>query len=175
MAIPMTAKGTVILFLITWWALANHTPFEDYAFGLAIVLMAIAWLAISMAGQAVARLGSNAQFLIVQIAIWFGLYLWFIPAQPLSKILVLWGVGIPLVMVGGISRLVHERFWRLRSRLDRVPQAAVLLLFTAAPLVSWAKGPGFWPGLGVAFLLTTLPAIPLYYGWQLAAGLSDGR
>jgi hypothetical protein len=175
MAIPITAKGTVILFLVTWWALANHTPLDDYAFGAAILLMTIACLAIRMAGQAVARLGSTGQFLIVQVAIWFGLFLWFIPAHPLSKILVLWGIGIPLIMLGSIARVVYQRFRHLRSRLDRMPQAAVLLLFTVAPLISWAKGPGFWPGIGVAFLLATLPAIPLYYGWQLAAGISDER
>ena len=86
------SKGPAILFLGAWWALSQYAPLADYAFITAIGLMAILWLAVKFAGRAVFRVGRDGWFLIAQVAAWFGLFLWFVPAGAVTKSLV-WGIG----------------------------------------------------------------------------------
>jgi hypothetical protein len=168
------SKGPAILFLGTWWALSNDTPFSDYAFVTALLLMGVGWLAIRVLGNATCRLGGRGWLLILQLAVWFGLFLWFIPADPGLKILTLWGGAIPLLLLGVAWRHLYERFPRLHKHLDLVPYVIACAAFGLLPLICWLRGPGFWAGVAGAFMLCTLASIPLHYGWRLGAPLPRG-
>lgn len=168
------SKGPTILFLVIWYVAAHQPSLEDYAFVYALLLMLIGWLAIRMAGNAISRLGSRAWLLLLQVAVWFGLFLWFIPAGGDIKVLILWGVGLPLLFAGGLAHLAYARFPKYQNRLDALPRIACVAILATAPLVSWYSGHGFWTGFWVAALHIIFASIPLYYGWQLGERLSRG-
>jgi hypothetical protein len=174
MSAQSESKGPTILFLIIWYVVAHQPSLEDYAFAYALLLMLIGWLAIRMGTRAIYRLGRRAGFLMLQVAVWFGLFLLFIPAAGDVKVLTVWGVGLPLLFAGGLAHLAYARFPKYQNRLDAVPRIACVAILATAPLVSWYIGHGFWTGFWVAALHIIFAAIPLYYGWQLGEPLPRG-
>ncbi len=167
-----------VIFIGTWWALST-TRLEHYAFVLAIVLWLVGRGAIKLAGQAVFRLGMRAWWLLLQLAGCFALFLGVTPGQAHLKILVVWGIAVPLVMSAGGARLLYDRFpqahavWR--SGAPYVLGIALLL----APFLSWATGFGVLDSRVANLLVTTLAGASLVYGWHLAgqpmSGAHDAR
>jgi hypothetical protein len=175
MSAASESKGPVILFLITWYAVAKHTWFESYSFIVALLLMLIGWLGIKAAGNAIARLRWKAWLLLLQVAAWFVLFLFFAPPAPNIKVLILWGVGIPLLFTGGLARRVYERFPQFREEFDAAPIWVSLVFIIAGSVASWFQGYGFWMGFWGALAFTALASVPLYYGWRLAEPLARGK
>jgi hypothetical protein len=166
--------GPAILFGITWYSVHKFTPFKDSDFGVALLLWAIWWVAIRLVRQAIARLGERAWVLLFQLAVWYGLFLWLIPAEPVLKFLILWGIGTPLAFAGAGARLAGLRFPALHDTFNGLPAGTACMFLIPLPLFAWNTGFGFWRGLFVEIATATLAAIPLYYGWALAEPMHGG-
>ncbi len=162
------SKGPAILFLGAWWVLSDYSPLSDHAFFVSIFLMGILWLAIKFAGQAVFRLGRDGWFLIAQVVVWFGLFLWFAPADAVTKIVLVWGIGIPLIFVGAGARRLGHSYPTMLAILETGLRYGLPALCIVVALIASAQGHGFVPGLFGALVVCALSAIPLYYGWQFA-------
>ena len=145
-----------------------HYPLADYAFITALGLVAILWLAVKFAGRAVFRLGRDGWFLIAQVAAWFGLFLWFAPVGTVAKIVLVWGIGVPLIFVGAGARAFGNAYPKMLTALESGLHYGLPALCIVAALVSSAQGFGFLSGLFGALVVCALSAIPLYYGWHLA-------
>jgi hypothetical protein len=160
--------GPGVLFLGAWWTLSEYPPLSDYAFITAVALMVILWLAVKFAGRAVFRLGRDGWFLIAQVAAWFGLFLWFVPAGVVSKILLVWCMGIPLIFIGAGARALGNAYPKVSTGLETGLRYGLPALCIVIALVSSAQGSGFLTGLFGALIVCALSTIPLYYGWQFA-------
>jgi hypothetical protein len=160
------SKGPAVLFLGAWWILSDYAPLAEHAFITAIALMVILWLAVKFAGRVVFRLGRDGWFLIAQVAVWFGLFLWFVPAGAITKILLLWGLGIPLIFVGAGARALGHASPKILTVLESGLRYGLPVLCIVTALVASAQGYGFLPGLFGALVVCALSAIPLYYGWR---------
>jgi hypothetical protein len=164
----------VFWFAVLWWMIDQHTPFGDYAFVLALALMFVPWLAVKFFGHALARQGHGAWLLILQVGVWFGLFLYFAPLAVPKKILLVMGVGFPLLFAGALARGLYERFPRLQARLVTVGERALLPLVLLAALVMWGRGLALLDALFGALLLSVLAALPLHYGWRLGEAPPSG-
>jgi hypothetical protein len=171
------SKGPVILFFGTLLVLAysENQMLSEHAGEITLGLMLIGWLAIKMLGHATARLGKKAWLLILQLAVWYALFLWLVPADPNNKILILWGVGTLLGFAGAGARLIHERFPRVRAVMEGTSPRALALACITGALGSGLHGSGFWLGLFATLIACLLAAIPFYYGWHLAEPLPRGQ
>jgi hypothetical protein len=175
MAESTESKGPTILFFGTWYALSYYAPLENYAFLSTCFLMTIGWLALRLAGRASFRLGPKGWLLLFQVALWFGVFLWFAPVTEVTKIVLVWGVGVPLIFMGAGYRLLRTRFPRFEKELEHAPLIAAGTLLLGLPLLARISGSGFLFGLLAAFGLCTMGAIPAYYGWRLAEPLARGE
>jgi hypothetical protein len=162
------SKGPVILFFGTWWMLLQQSPLGDYAFSIDLLLMVIGWLGLRYADRARYRLGKQAWWLFAQLAMWCGLFIWFAPGGTIGKVLILWGIGIPLIFAGSGARVVYERFAQFKHWFETAPRYVLPAICLISALTSWTKGPGFFAGLFGALIICALAAVALYYGWQFA-------
>jgi hypothetical protein len=169
------SKGPTILFLVVWWVLAHEARYEDHDFLYALLLMVIGWLAIRMAGNAVCRLGWRAWLLLLQVALWFGLYVWFMPEAWYLNALTLWGVGIPLLFTGAALRLVYEGFPQYERGLALILRGLCILFLIFGPFVWWDAFGGVRGGFWETSLQIIFAAISLTYGWKLAKPVPHGE
>lgn len=168
-----------VLFFGTWWAVSYYDFFEHYAFFWTLGLWFTGWLAIRMLGGAAHRLGFRGWLLILQLAVGYGLFLQFVPRETITKLLLLWGVATPLVLIGSVWRRTYERFPLIR----RVMKGAVFALTGAAcvavPALAWTNSADFLAELAAAGAASGSGGILLYYGWRLAepalSGTYDAR
>jgi hypothetical protein len=163
-----------ILFIATWWALETYTPFEGYGLLLTMALWWLGYLAIRMASHAVYRLGAKAWYLMLQLAVWSGLFLYLGPVEPIRKILILWGIGLPLVFTGAIAHRLYDRFPKAHRAFDPTPRVLYCGAFLVLPGFFWWQHSDFLAGVIAATVVCTLASIPLYYGWRLAERRSGG-
>jgi len=156
-----------LIFFATWWALST-TWLTNYAFVFAIVLWLVGRAAIKLAGQAVFRLGMRAWWLLMQLAAIFALFFGIVPAEPHHAILVVWGIGLPLVMASGAARLLYERFSQARAMMQTSALYALGLTLLLVPFLSWATGFGVLDSRSGNLLVAALAATSVFYGWRLA-------
>jgi hypothetical protein len=156
-----------VIFLTTWYALTNYSALEVWAYPGALVLWLVGVLAHRMASRAVFRLGERAWWLLVQLALWYGLFLFLAPIEGFGNALILWGIATPLVLASAVVRRLRERF---PHALDPAVERRWLLFLLGACLLAAAlwRPLGFWHGSAVAAISAVLALIPLYYGWELA-------
>lgn len=166
--------GRFVLFVITWYALSNYAPLENWAFLSTSFLWLVGWLAIKLAGRASFRLGAKAWGLMVQVALWFLLFLWLAPVTETTKIVLVWGVGIPLIIAGAALRVLHAKFSQFQHPIERAPLIAACAIMLGTPLLCRINGFGFWYGLLAAAGLCIMGAVPAYYGWCLGQPLARG-
>lgn len=159
----------VFVFFGVLWLLSNEPLVGDYGMPIAVLMMIIGALAIRFAGRALFRDGARAGFLLAQVALWFALFLWAFPATALHKIFVLWGIGIPLLLLGAGARLLHRKLPQYRDVITRISEYAAPALSLFGALYTWFTGGSFWRGLVATLIVQALGAIPLYYGWRLAS------
>jgi hypothetical protein len=164
-----------VIFLSTWWALAEYTPFGGYSFFIAILFWLVGLAVIKFLGQSHFRLGLRGWLLTLQVGVWFGLFLYFFPADLPPKILALWGIGVPLIFAGAAARWLAGRFPSYAERCREALAPAFIAGVILSTLVCWMKGPGFWVGLFATLAISAMVAIPLYYGWQYAKPLPRGE
>jgi len=163
------------LFAGTWWTLGYYPFFEPYAFFWAAALSLVGYMAIRVLGGATHRLGFRGWLLILQLAIGYGLFLQFVPLDSITKILLLWGIATPLLLIGSAWRRVYDRF----PSVDRLLNAIVCILgcvaCAAVLILAWRSGGAFRPELVFNGIACVLGCTLLYYGWRLAEPLPSGK
>lgn len=161
------SPGPALFWLVTWYMLAQYMD-AGIAFLVSILYWLIAQFAFRMCGRVVFRHGAHGWFLLAQIVGWFALFLVFVPLAEDAKFLLLWGVGIPLIFVGGIARTLCDRHPQFRAVFQCCAQPQALALLLGPPTCNWLEGGRFWLTLAATIASAALSAIPLYYGWMLA-------
>jgi hypothetical protein len=169
------SPGPTLLWLVTWYLLSKHMD-GTVAFVVALAYFAIGWLAIRLCSRTVFRQGAHGWFLILQIGGWFVLFFLFAPIAGDAAFLLLWGIGLPLLFLGGLARAAYDRFPRFRDEV--VPVVAkpyTLALLLVPPVGAWWEGHGFWRPLAVTLVAAVLSAILIGYGWMLAEAPARGE
>jgi hypothetical protein len=160
----------VFWFVVTIMLVAKYTEFGPSSVWAAAVLWLSGWLGLRLAGHAVARLGAHAWSLLVQLAGWFGLYVWLAPGETGRHIIIVWGIGLPLVIVGALTRRLYDLFPPRGQRfLATLLEDLCRVMPVLVPLVVWWEGEGLLFGFILVAVYLVLPAIPLAYGWRLGA------
>jgi hypothetical protein len=157
-----------LIFLGTWWAFAQYPVFEPYALPGALALWFVGLIAVRMFSSTVHHRGFWGWVLLLEIAGWYCLA-FFAPLEPLTTLLLLWGVATPLLFVGNIWRRTYDRFPPLRGFLRVTCNLAIAASLTALPVVAFWVGSSFWPQLAEASAFTAAGWLCLWYGWRLAA------
>lgn len=162
------SPGPALFWLLMWYVLAQYMD-AGIAFLVSILYFLIARFAFRMCGRVVFRHGGRGWFLLAQLTGWFALFFVFAPISGDAKFLLLWGVGIPLVFIGGVARSLSDRVPYIRAKVIPIickPHTLGLLL--GPPIAEWINGQNFWGWLAFTVATTGLSMIPLYYGWVLA-------
>lgn len=154
-----------------WWALAEYPLFADNAFVLAIILWFVGKGVLRMFSSSMSRLGARGWWLILQLIAWCALYWWWDTKDAVAKILLLWGVGTPLLFLGALWRLGHDRFPILQRGFVVLPRMLLLMLHAGWTVWYWFGGAGLIDVLVGAAVSSLEVAVPLYYGWRLAEPL----
>lgn len=159
--------GRFLQFLFTAGVVAGQTPFNGWdAFVVAAVLWVIAWLGARMASSAISRLGGKAWSLLIQLGLLFAAFIWLAPGGYGLKLLVVWGIAVPLVFMGAIGRRLHALCEGCPKSVSR--WARDLVLACGAAVFIYAC---FVEGLYMAVIgagLLSLAIVPAFYGWLLA-------
>lgn len=173
------SQGILVLVVITWLFVRANVPPGAAALEIALLLLGIAWLGTRLASTAVYRLGWSGKWFLLQLAIWFGVFLYLVQAPPGTKVLLLWGIAIPLVILGGLWRAACARFERLHRIHSASARILLPLVFGYLSLGFWMANWPLWRAPLAAVTVGSLALIPLYYGWQLGAprprGVHDAR
>ncbi len=162
-------------FAMTMAAVSSYTPFGYYNFPVAVALWIVAVLGGRLAGQAIFRLGGKARWLLVQLAIWFGVFLYFAPLPLVLRILVAWGIGLPLVLAGAVARRVYERFPAAQRHFGDAAYLLAVATLVYVPLKAWTAGVALTASLFLAGLILTLGYVALSFGWRLAERPNRGE
>jgi hypothetical protein len=158
-----------LLFIGTWWSLSYYEWFEQYAYLWTLALWLVGWLAIRMLSSTVHQLGFRGWVLLLEVAAWYALALWLVPLEPLTKILLLWGVATPLLFVGNVWRRTFERFPPVQGLMHGTLNLSAAVGLAAVPVCAWRVGPDFFAQLAQAVGMGAAACLFLYYGWRLAA------
>ncbi len=164
-----------IIFIATIWAVVTYTQFQLSAYFIAIALWFIGMGAVRFVSRSHFRLGYKAWLLTLQVAVWFTLFLSFFPDDLPPKILILWGIAVPLVFVGAGVRWLHERFGEWWAKLEAAAAPAGFACVAVVTAICWIAGIGFWAALFKTLATGAMATIPLYYGWQFGQPLPRGE
>ena len=165
-----------VLLFGTWYALATYTSIPvGPAFVCSVAILCAGWLALRMGSASVYRLGPKAWKLMLQLASWCALFLWAAPLQPVQKGLLLWGIALPLAVIGGAWRQLFERVPRLQGWMVWLPRSVLSASFVHLLLFHWSRDAGVLYAVGAAAITCGLAAVPLYYGWLLGEPLLRGE
>ena len=165
-----------LAFIATIWALAEYTPFDIWSYPIAIAMFVMALAAYRSLGRAHLRLGAAGWSLTGQVAAWFLLFVLFFPAPLPLKILIVWGIGVPLVYMGAAARYLWERFPACRGMSEKALMPAVCASAIVATFLGWMRDFGLAASFFGALAIGAMAMIPLYYGWEYAKPLqSDER
>jgi hypothetical protein len=153
-------------FVVTVLSVQPYVGSAEQAVEVAAFLWGIAWLATRMIRNAYTRLGSKAGMPMLQLIIGFAVYVWLAPFPVSKNLLTVWGIGLPVVLLGISARTAHGWLTDRRPKLWMLLRKFSVVLFLTVPLVSWWADEGLLSGVWQAFLLS-LALLPFYYGWQL--------
>lgn len=164
-------SGKLIWFLLITVAVATYVVADTgYALMVAGGLWFILSLATILASRAIHCLGVRAWWLLAQLVACFAVFIWLAPWPGMRSVLIVWGIGLPLAFLGAILRRVRESRTGVDvGKFDIVMYYCVLVAASVIAHCLWQVPFGFWTGVGLAWCITALAMIPLYYGWRLAA------
>lgn len=160
------ALAIMFWFVITVLSVAPYVASDEQAVVAAAELWGIAWLATRMIRNAYTRLGSKAGIPLSQLIAVFAVYVWLAPYPVSKNLLTVWGIGIPLVLLGIMARTAYGWLTVRPVKLPALLCKVAAVFFVAVPLRAWWIEEGLLSGAWQAFLLS-LTLIPFYYGWQL--------
>jgi len=167
--------GAVLLFFGTWWALTYYPLFEDFAFLWTLALWSAGWVAIRMFSSTVHRLGFWGWVLLLEVAAWYVLAGWLAPLDGITKILLLWGVATPLLMIGNVWRRAYDRFPPVQGLMHGALIVFAAVALVAVHVLAWRLGPDFMMQMALAAAVSAAAAMLLYYGWRLGAPPPGGH
>ena len=156
----------VFWFVVTVVLVSRYTTFGSTSVSVAALLWLIAWLTIRVVGDAITRLETKAWQVVAQLGGLFGVWLWLGPPALGVRILVVWGIGLPLVLIGTGARYLHDcvtaRHTPVGTYLLKISGA----FFVAIPAVVWWDGSDIFEGVIVAAAFS-VGLVPFFFGWQL--------
>lgn len=164
-----------LLFLWAWWKLGDYPGLGADPFLWAVCLWFVGLIAVRMLSSAVHQRGFWGWVLILELATWYGVALWYGPLEPATRVLLLWGVATPLLFAGNVWRRAYERFPLLQGVMRFVVMLGVAGGLAAVPVFAWRSGPDLLPQLGWTVAEAAAVAVLLYYGWRLAAPSPSGQ
>lgn len=168
------AVWPALIFFATWWAFTQYPALEPYGFPGALTLWFVGVIAVRMFSSTVHHQGFWGWILLLEITSWFTLA-FFAPLEPLTTVLLLWGVGTPLLFVGNVSRRAYDRFPPIQGLMGFMRYVAVGATVLAMPVTAWRLGASFWPALAQAGGFAAAGWLCLWYGWRLAAPPPSGQ
>lgn len=160
-----------VLFFGTWIGVAQDNRLEPYAFPITVGMFVSVWIAYRLVRNSIGRLGGRAWSLVGQLVVCAGLVLFLCPFHPLTVALLIWGLGVPLLLLGMGARWCFDHVGpRMQGYACTAGPYLAAIFFCALAVAAWLSGGGFLQGLAGAVILMGLSGIPVFYGWLLAEG-----
>ncbi len=154
-------------FLGLWVFIANYSPFFEIAFMLALLIMALAWLAGGLFGMGASRMGNPAWVMLCQLFSLCFVVVWLYPASGGKVLFWIMMAGLPTFIVGYFAHGLALHFavpdWVL-------PRAAIAIFINAVLTMAFLSGsvvaPVFWAIGGTVVFL---------FGWIIGAPVTGWR
>jgi hypothetical protein len=170
------AVGKALWFCITWAAVCNVTSLDA---GPALIgaglLYLVAWLAFKFIGRAMFHLGARAWLRVGLFVLGALLFVNVAPGRGVTNILIVWGFGIPLLLIGGVWRALGRKMPAWRNLLDQTPAYAAITGLIVLPLSARLYGLNLWAALAFGAAACGLSGFALWCGWQLAEARGPGE
>jgi hypothetical protein len=86
-----------------------------------------------------------------------------------------WGVGLPLLLIGGAWRALRRRLPAWESAFNQAPIAAAMAGLVVVAFAARMSGMNLWAALSFGAAVCGLSGFVLWCGWQLAEGRGPGE
>lgn len=161
------SKGGAILFILGCIALYNAGFTENFVF-IAIYLMLLGIFAVKMFSVARFRLGKRAWLLAGIYVAYVVSFVCLSPYPDVVGVVIVVGIGLPLLFLGVASRLLHDRFEILQRFKHSWGIYIAVSAFLTSPIYAWRSGFSVWPGYALPGLGLAVASVPLVLGWYFA-------